>query len=589
MSGNEIFKLNKSIDASDYVVFDVETNGLKSKEDDLLSISFYKPDDGKSYNRFLPLEMANRVKTSAINGITEDTLKEATPLTQEEFDKIIEEFELVQRTILTFSGRNFDEVFFREYLRRKRIKGFDRLTFYNFKNQIVSSAYSGGNVTKDNLCKMFNIPNVSRIHSSINDCRLEWELFKKLDGFYYLITEGMTEDSVFRMAPDYIIPVSYLSSHPKLSRIINYRPYLICKANEIKSFEIDASGLIRFETNFNGMIIEHLIDTMLNVHKEDSEEFLLENKSKLEFVGTIPSAYEAVPMQFNSDGTMSAVQRKDKAREKEINSVVALLKKRLKPLVEYIGTELFADMPIKSQELVINSDYNILALCDLSTEEAVLEIKTNNNESDFYKEQLFYEANGRKCYHLKMEWIRNYSTFVFEKVIFRIFEVSVEIGAPPTSNWTQERLERKKNESIQKVKDKLEPLGLELVRYTDSVNPIKVKCKNCGNEWETSMYRIKMGAINCETCNPKQIKPKKRKYEKKYGSAEDRMRENADKYAEKIRARSEGRISVSGYTGSKETVHATCNICGYCWTSRADHLVDRCDCPQCKKIKRPLA
>lgn len=37
-----------------YVVFDVETNGLRSKYDDLLSISFYKPDDGKTYNKFLP-------------------------------------------------------------------------------------------------------------------------------------------------------------------------------------------------------------------------------------------------------------------------------------------------------------------------------------------------------------------------------------------------------------------------------------------------------------------------------------------------------------------------------------------------------
>lgn len=45
-----------SIDPREYVVFDVETNGLKSKKDDLLSISFYKPDDKKEYSKFLPLE-----------------------------------------------------------------------------------------------------------------------------------------------------------------------------------------------------------------------------------------------------------------------------------------------------------------------------------------------------------------------------------------------------------------------------------------------------------------------------------------------------------------------------------------------------
>ena len=41
-------------DPTEYVVFDVETNGLKSKQADLLSISFYKPDDGKEYSKFLP-------------------------------------------------------------------------------------------------------------------------------------------------------------------------------------------------------------------------------------------------------------------------------------------------------------------------------------------------------------------------------------------------------------------------------------------------------------------------------------------------------------------------------------------------------
>ena len=51
-----------------YIVFDVETNGLKSKKDDLLSISFYKPDDGKEYCKFLPLELNRKIVTTHING-----------------------------------------------------------------------------------------------------------------------------------------------------------------------------------------------------------------------------------------------------------------------------------------------------------------------------------------------------------------------------------------------------------------------------------------------------------------------------------------------------------------------------------------
>ena len=88
------------IRAKDYVVLDVETNGLSSLRDDLLSISIYKPDDKKIYNRFLPLELSDYVYTTDINGITLKMLKDKLPLTQEEFDKIIKDFELENRIIL---------------------------------------------------------------------------------------------------------------------------------------------------------------------------------------------------------------------------------------------------------------------------------------------------------------------------------------------------------------------------------------------------------------------------------------------------------------------------------------------------------
>ena len=83
-----------STNPSEYVVFDVETNGLKSKQDDLLSISFYKPDDGKEYSKFLPLELNRKIVTTHINGVTEENLVGATALTQLEFDHLVEEFEL---------------------------------------------------------------------------------------------------------------------------------------------------------------------------------------------------------------------------------------------------------------------------------------------------------------------------------------------------------------------------------------------------------------------------------------------------------------------------------------------------------------
>ena len=41
-----------SVFASDYVVLDVETNGLSSLRDDLLSISLYQPDTQKCITDF---------------------------------------------------------------------------------------------------------------------------------------------------------------------------------------------------------------------------------------------------------------------------------------------------------------------------------------------------------------------------------------------------------------------------------------------------------------------------------------------------------------------------------------------------------
>ena len=67
-----------------YVVLDVETNGLSSLNDDLLSISIYKPDENKMYNRFLPLELNGDVYTTYINGITKKDLKGKQPLSQKE-------------------------------------------------------------------------------------------------------------------------------------------------------------------------------------------------------------------------------------------------------------------------------------------------------------------------------------------------------------------------------------------------------------------------------------------------------------------------------------------------------------------------
>ena len=106
------------VNSSDYVVLDIETNGLNVAEDDLLSISVYKPDDGKLFNRLLPLEKQDKLDWSAaqVHGVRKSDLRNKKPLSQEELSKLIADFEMDRRTILTYGGRRFDERFLKKYL-----------------------------------------------------------------------------------------------------------------------------------------------------------------------------------------------------------------------------------------------------------------------------------------------------------------------------------------------------------------------------------------------------------------------------------------------------------------------------------------
>ena len=117
------------IDKSECLVLDVETNGLRSKDCDLLSISIYKPDDQKTFNKFLPLELNDCVLTTQFNGINDGDLANASHLTQAELDSIIEDFDVKNRTILHYG--DLDPRFLREYLKRKGLKGFDLFNFFN--------------------------------------------------------------------------------------------------------------------------------------------------------------------------------------------------------------------------------------------------------------------------------------------------------------------------------------------------------------------------------------------------------------------------------------------------------------------------
>lgn len=580
------------VSAEKYVVLDVETNGLSGVRDDLLSISLYKPDDGKEYERFLPLELNKKIPAyiTEINGIRAKDLKGLSALSQEEVDALFEEFELSRRVILHYGS--LDERFIKSYFKRHKLIGFDNMQFFNFKKLICSSRFSYGNMTKDNFCEMFGVKGVTDVHSGLNDCKLEWGLFEKIDGKPLLATEGLRETNIFALTSDYVIPVSYLSSHPNLAKLVD-RPYIECESKEIYRFKISGKGVRRFPTNFSGMTIEHLINTMLEVETVDSTKFTSENKRQLKFLGRIKRTAEAIPMSFNPDGTVTAVQKKDKGIERELNAVILELKRKLQPLIDYIKNDIFKGKRILSQELSIDSERAIMALCDLSNEDSILEIKSGCSDAEIYKEQLYYEARGRQCFIMGMDWNYNVRSTELISVEFHISHVHVCIGEKPDRRAESGR--RRIERTREKWQNKLMPYGIEVMNYENCQQPISLKCKQCNYEWDMRTYQLLKNEPSCPQCNPNHCinekqegKLDKDKKPKELLSPEERFRKRAEAFANKVYKRSEGQVIVDSedYVGSKEAVNARCNVCGHKWRVRADHLLSRNWCPVCHRMKK---
>ena len=557
------------INSKDYVVLDVETNGLSSLKHDLLSISIYKPDDNKTYDRFLPLELNDFVETYWINGIDEDMLADKTPLTQEEFDELVNNFELDRRTILTYGS--IDEKFIKNYLKRKKINGFEKLNFYNFKHDIISSKFSEGNITKDNLCDIYEIDGTREVHSGLNDCILEWKLFEKMNGNKLIIISN----TVNEFNDEYMIPASYLQTYPNFKYSIKNYPKINYELIPVKSFNIKSKELEKFDTNISGMTIEHLINTMLEARDVNDETLLFQakNRSKLKMIGKLPSMIHNISAIFNKDGTIIAINKEDEERVKKINEVTLAIKKEISPLITFIKNKIFNNEEIISQELVLNKNDNVMAKCDLSSNNTILEIKAfNDNDIDKFKYQLYYEANGRNIYLLQTFWLAN----IKKGLKFTIYKVNSIEYKERTSD-----LEVRKSNYEKKINNK----DISVLTYNGYGQKVLLKCSKCNNEWESS-YNSILRYNQCPFCNPKEKKIKEKVVIPKM-SEEEKLKKRFSNYQYKISLKSNSTIQVLEYTGSREPVKVKCLACGLERTySRADHFLERYDCPNCKMIKK---
>lgn len=411
-----LVETGKKYDVGNYkkkiIIFDTETNGTRTKQDDLLSLSIYDPSIGICYNRLLPLDLQPLVLTSAINGIKESDLEGQPHLNQEEVDKIIEYFGLDNAFILSYSGGKgkFDSSFLINYCERHKLHGFENLDYQNIKSCIPQAPFgSEGQLTKDNLCRIFRIEGVSDLHSSMNDCILEYQLFDKLiHGNIFFIGKH-----IFAYHHEYIIPVSYLNKYKQLAKYakIELKP-IVGEVDEIYSYKFPrqiANQIIQFPTNITGITFEHSLNNLLKVEKQNNVDFLANNKSHLEYVGSLDSRIVEIPIIEEDNGLISTTDTEHAKFVDEVNNVSKIIMTQLDDVIGFIKETIFKEKSILSQELVVSDDNKVLAICDLSDKNNVVEVKTydvideDGNLLPDITRQLFYQSKGRNAYVLSFK------------------------------------------------------------------------------------------------------------------------------------------------------------------------------------------
>ena len=188
--------------------------------------------------------------------------------------------------------------------------------------------------------------------------------------------------------------------------------YVLGTKERVFNYEISERTLNKikkFDTNITGISLENIIYASLGAVKQDNASFLINNKKQLEKIATIETHLNEIAIRVSEDGLIEAVDEKDEEFVNKVNDVALAIKDELKTTFSFIKNNVFTNEEIISQELVLSENNKVLALCDLSSKSAVMEIKTILPASDNigYLDpkityQLYYQAKQRAAYYLHL-------------------------------------------------------------------------------------------------------------------------------------------------------------------------------------------
>ena len=182
----------------EYVLLDIETTGLNAIMDDIIQICIYNNRDDY-YEKYLPLEQRDENLAIEVNRISNELLKDAVPLTQQDVDDLIKRFDLENKTVVIWTSNNlFDRTFLEVYFLKHGLKGLEKIKFFNGRKLI--DKFDGLHInyaSKDTIAILYDI-DIEGAHNALADCMIEHEIVKKLlngeieplrDAYKYMVDE----------------------------------------------------------------------------------------------------------------------------------------------------------------------------------------------------------------------------------------------------------------------------------------------------------------------------------------------------------------------------------------------------------------
>ena len=172
---------------------------------------------------------------------------------------------------------------------------------------------------------------------------------------------------------------------------------------------------------------------MIGAKECDNRDFLNANNRKLKIVGELPSEYEEIPVVKREDGTLRSLDPQYEEYIRAVNETSNVIRSGISDVIDFIREKIFANKEIRTQEISFTENHKVLALCDLSSDDAVLEIKTfdifNSYKTENVIRQMYYQKGDKELYAMSIIFDFCYTKKRerrLENLIFRIYKVEIQ-------------------------------------------------------------------------------------------------------------------------------------------------------------------